>query len=85
VFGVDEFAKITGLTIEALRRYHAQGLLEPSHIGAHSGDCSYGTEKIETARLIAALEELEYSTAKIGRVLASAERQREKFDLDDPG
>jgi DNA-binding transcriptional MerR regulator len=72
VFSIGEFSQITGLTVKTLRFYHEQELLEPSCIDDQTGYRYYDAGKIETARIIAALRELEFSLAEISEILAHA-------------
>ncbi len=69
MFSIGEFSKMTGLTVKTLRFYHEQGLLTPSHVEAGSGYRFYAESKIETARVIAALRDLEFSLADIKEIL----------------
>jgi DNA-binding transcriptional MerR regulator len=70
LFSIGEFSQITGLTVKTLRFYHDQGLLEPSCIDDQTGYRYYAAAKIETARVIASLRDLEFSLADIGEILA---------------
>jgi DNA-binding transcriptional MerR regulator/effector-binding domain-containing protein len=69
VFTIGEFSKITGVTVKALRFYHEQGLLEPSSIDGESGYRYYDASKIETARLIKQLRELDFSLGEIRQIV----------------
>jgi len=71
MFSIGEFSKITGLTIKTLRFYHEQGILVPTHVDSGSGYRFYGESKVETARVIAALRELEFSIADISQILSN--------------
>ena len=69
MFSIGEFSKITGLTVKTLRFYHEQELLVPSFVDEPSGYRYYGPEKIETARIIAELRDLEFSLSEIAAIL----------------
>lgn len=71
MFSIGEFSKVTGLTVKTLRFYHEQGLLVPSHVEAGSGYRFYCDAKIETARVITSLRELEFSIAEIKAILVN--------------
>ncbi|MFG0287419.1 MAG: MerR family transcriptional regulator [Rhodopirellula sp. JB044] len=69
MFSIGEFSKMTGLTVKTLRFYHEQGLLTPTHVEAGSGYRFYNESKIETARVIATLRDLDFSLADIKQIL----------------
>lgn len=71
MFSIGEFSKMTGLTVKTLRFYHEQGILAPSYVETGSGYRYYAETKVETARVIAALRELEFSIADIKEILSS--------------
>lgn len=71
MFSIGEFSKITGLTVKTLRFYHEQGILTPSSVEAGSGYRFYAESKIETARIITALRQLEFSIAEIADIIHS--------------
>ena len=73
MFSIGEFSKVTGLTIKTLRFYHEQGILEPSYVDSGSGYRYYADCKVETARVIAALRELEFSVAEISEIVGSCD------------
>ena len=69
MFTIGDFSKITGLTVKALRFYHAEGLLVPSFVDPQTGYRRYDAAQIETARTIAFLRGLEFSVADIRDIL----------------
>ena len=69
MLSIGEFSKVTGLTVKTLRFYHDQGILVPSRVEPGSGYRFYSPTKVETARVIAALRELEFSIAEIAEIL----------------
>ena len=70
MFSIGEFSRISGLTVKTLRFYHEQGVLIPSRVDAGSGYRYYDRSKIETARVISALRDLEFSLADISEIVA---------------
>ena len=71
MFSIGEFSKITGLTVKTLRYYHEQGLLEPSRVESGSGYRFYDYSKVEVARAILALRDLEFPLAEIKEILVN--------------
>ena len=69
-YTIGEFSRITGLTVKTLRFYHEQGVLDPSCIDDQSGYRYYGPEKIERARVISVLRDLEFSLNEIAEILS---------------
>jgi DNA-binding transcriptional MerR regulator len=69
MFSIGEFSKITGLTVKTLRFYHEQGLLEPTCVDDQTGYRYYDATKIESARVIALLRELEFPLVEIAEIL----------------
>jgi len=74
---IGEFSKITGLTVKTLRFYHEQGLLVPTSVDDQTGYRYYDAAKIETARVISRLRELEFSLDEIAAILAKAGDDRD--------
>jgi DNA-binding transcriptional MerR regulator len=73
MFSIGEFSRLSGLTVKTLRFYHEQGILVPSRVEAGSGYRFYAEAKIETARVITTLRNLEFSIAEISEILSSHE------------
>ncbi len=71
MYSIGEFSRATGLTVKTLRFYHEQGILEPSRVESGSGYRYYSDAKIETARVIGKLREVEFSVAEIKEILSS--------------
>jgi DNA-binding transcriptional MerR regulator/effector-binding domain-containing protein len=69
VFTIGDFSKITGLTIKTLRFYHEQGLLEPTAVDEETGYRYYDRSKIESARIISCLRNLDFTLEEIRDVL----------------
>lgn len=72
MFSIGDFSRITGLTVKALRFYHEQGLLLPTHVDEQTGYRYYSRGKIETARIIAHLRSLDLSIDEVRQVLGGS-------------
>jgi DNA-binding transcriptional MerR regulator len=72
VFSIGDFSKITGLTVKTLRYYHEQGLLVPTSVDEQTGYRYYDRGKIETARIITHLRNLDLSIDEVRQILRSA-------------
>lgn len=72
MYSIGEFSQISGLTVKALRFYHEQGLLAPTHIDEQSGYRYYDASKVAPARLIGQLRRFEFSLDDIRDVLAAS-------------
>jgi PPM family protein phosphatase len=66
---ISEFARRSRLSPKALRLYDEMGLLPPARVDLSTGYRFYGTDQIESARLIAALRHLGIPLAEIKVVL----------------
>ncbi|MFK7734740.1 MAG: MerR family transcriptional regulator [Pirellulaceae bacterium] len=71
MFSIGEFSKITGLTVKTLRFYQEQGLLEPCWVDAGSGYRYYDPAKLELARVIVTLRDLEFPLSDIKQILST--------------
>jgi DNA-binding transcriptional MerR regulator len=80
--GVDEllsigrFARLAGLSIGALRHYHAAGLLSPARVDPQTGYRRYATAQLDDARLVARLRELNLPLSEIRALLAATPAER---------
>lgn len=81
MFTIGEFSKITGLTVKTLRFYHEQAILIPTHVDGQTGYRYYAENKIETARVIGRLRELDFSIVEIGRILESHNDEADILDF----
>ena len=70
---IGEFSQITGLSVKTLRFYHEKGLLAPSSIDESTGYRFYDAAKIEKARVIMRLREMEFSLEDIAAVLGECD------------
>lgn len=71
MYSIGQFSKITGLTVKTLRFYHEQKVLEPTCIDDQSGYRFYAESKVETARLIGKLKQLDFSLHDIAEILSN--------------
>ncbi len=69
-YSIGEFSKLSGLTVKTLRFYHERGLLEPAAIDHETGYRYYDQGNLETAYVVRALRDLEFSLSDISAVLA---------------
>ena len=68
-YSIGEFSQITGLSVKTLRFYHEKGILVPSSVDESTGYRFYDASKIEKARIIMRLRQMEFSIEDIGAVL----------------
>ena len=76
---IGRFARLTGLTIGALRHYDELDLLRPAYVDRFTGYRRYARAQLDEARTIARLRDLELPLEDIRAVLAAddpAERRR---------
>src|SRR5688572_19751018 len=78
-FSVGEFSKVTGLSVKTLRFYHEKGILMPTRVDESSGYRYYDESKIERARAIVWLREMEFSIEEIGEILKEADNETGLF------
>jgi len=70
LLSIGHFARLTGLTIHALRHYDEVGLLHPADVDQFTGYRRYSREQAAIARLIADLRWLDMPIDEIRQVLA---------------
>jgi DNA-binding transcriptional MerR regulator len=80
---IGRFARLTGLTVKALRHYDELGLLRPAGVDPESGYRSYEPEQAERAVTIRMLRQLEVPLDDIARVLDSDDPALQKRLLVD--
>jgi len=68
---IGRFARLTGLSVGALRHYDEQGLLRPARVDEATGYRSYQREQVGPARTIRRLRDLELSIDEIRVLLAT--------------
>jgi DNA-binding transcriptional MerR regulator/DNA gyrase inhibitor GyrI len=69
-YSIGEFSQITGLSAKTLRFYHEKGILVPSSVDEATGYRFYDLSKIEKARVIMQLRQMEFSIDDIATVFA---------------
>jgi DNA-binding transcriptional MerR regulator/effector-binding domain-containing protein len=69
-YTIGEFSQITGLSAKTLRFYHEKGILVPTSVDEGTGYRFYDAEKIEKARVIMQLRQMEFSIEDIATVFA---------------
>ena len=68
-YSIGEFSQVTGLSVKTLRFYHEKGILVPSSVDETTGYRFYDPGKIEKARVIMRLRQMEFSIEDIAAVL----------------
>ena len=66
---IGEFSQVTGLSVKTLRFYHERGILIPSSVDEATGYRFYDAAKLEKARVIMHLRQMEFSIEDIASVL----------------
>ena len=69
---IGRFARLTGLSIHALRHYDDVSLLVPAHTDPQTGYRHYGHDQIRQAHLIRELRWIDLPIEEIRQVLAEA-------------
>lgn len=69
---IGRFARMSGLTIDALRHYDELGLLRPAAVDPETGYRRYGTDQLEDARRIGWLRSVDLPLDRIAAWLAPA-------------
>src|SRR5262245_10387712 len=72
---IGRFARVTGLTIRALRPYDALGLLAPAWVDPETGYRYYGIAEMQRAGAIRQLRDLDASLDDIRRLLEAADSE----------
>jgi DNA-binding transcriptional MerR regulator len=68
---IGRFARISGLTVKALRHYDEVGLLRPAAVDAETGYRSYASAQVERAETIRRLRRLELPLDDVATLLAT--------------
>jgi DNA-binding transcriptional MerR regulator len=80
LLSIGRFARLSGLTVKALRHYDAEGLLSPAHVDEWTGYRYYTADQAAEAVAIRRLRELELALDEIAAVLhANPETVRERL------
>ena len=70
---VGEFARLTHLTVKALRHYHDVGVLEPAWIDPSTGYRYYTADQVQPAQLVRRLREVRMPLAGVRQVVSTAD------------
>ena len=76
MLSIGRFARLTGLSVGALRHYHQHGLLVPAGVDPVTGYRSYTRAQADEARLIGSLRELGLALPQIRAALAADPAER---------
>jgi DNA-binding transcriptional MerR regulator/uncharacterized glyoxalase superfamily protein PhnB len=71
LIGIGHFARLSGVSVHALRHYDDVGLLAPAEVDADSGYRRYRAGQIQSARLIRALRWIDLPIQQVKQVLAA--------------
>src|SRR5215470_377028 len=71
LLAIGDFARMTRLSIKALRLYDQLGLLQPLHVDPQTGYRYYGVEQLSSARMIRNMREMDMPLATVRQVLAA--------------
>jgi DNA-binding transcriptional MerR regulator len=80
---IGRFARLTGLSVKALRHYDELGLLRPASVDTDTGYRSYSTAQVERAETIRLLRRLEVPLDDIATLLATDDPVRMRSVLLD--
>ncbi len=79
-YSIGEFSQVTGLSVKTLRFYHEKGILLPSSVDEATGYRFYDAGKIEKARVIMRLRQMEFSIEDIAAVLGECSDEADILD-----
>ena len=79
---IGRFARLSGLSVGALRHYDELDLLRPADVDRFTGYRRYRREQLEAARLIARLRDLEMPIDEIRELLAADDESGRRRRLD---
>src|SRR5262245_40044231 len=71
LLSIGRFARLSGLSVGALRHYHEVGLLEPARVDPETSYRSYARSQLDDARLIGRLRELGLGLPEIRAILGA--------------
>lgn len=78
LLSIGEFARLSGLSIGALRHYDSVGLLVPASVDGATSYRRYTRDQLEPARTVATLRDLELPLEEIREVLGSDDARRRR-------
>ncbi len=79
-YSIGQFSQITGLSPKTLRFYHEKGILVPSSVDDATGYRFYDADKIEKARVIMRLRQMEFSIEDIAAIFAGCDDEANILD-----
>jgi DNA-binding transcriptional MerR regulator len=79
-YSIGEFSQVTGLSVKTLRFYHEKEILVPSSVDEATGYRFYDAGKIEKARVIMRLRQMEFSIEDIAAVLGECGDEADILD-----
>ena len=71
LLSIGDFARMTRLSIKALRLYDQLGLLQPQHVDPQTGYRYYGVDQLSSARMIRNMREMDMPLVTIRQVLTA--------------
>jgi len=80
MYSIGEFSKLTGLPVRTLRFYHDKKVLLPATVDTDTGYRFYDERNLETARVIVALRELDFSLDDVGEIIANHDDDSDILD-----
>jgi DNA-binding transcriptional MerR regulator len=78
LLSIGEFARLSGLSIGALRHYDGVGILVPASVDGATSYRRYTRDQLETARTVATLRDLEVPLEEIREVLGTDDVRRRR-------
>lgn len=81
LLSIGQFARLTGLTIKALRHYDAVGLLVPAEVDSSSGYRRYTRLQVEDGALVRRLRDVDLPLGEVRRVIDAAARSEARADV----
>jgi DNA-binding transcriptional MerR regulator len=73
VIAIGSFARLTGISVTRLRRYHEHGILIPARVDDRSGYRSYTPDQVHIGRRIARLRRADLPLDDLARIVAGTE------------
>ncbi|MEV1293975.1 MerR family transcriptional regulator [Pseudonocardia sp. NPDC049635] len=73
LLSIGDFSAVTHLSVRTLRRYHRDGLLEPTHVDPGNGYRWYSADQVADAQVIRRFRELDMPVAEVARILRTTD------------
>ena len=77
---IGAFARLTGLSVKALRHYDAEGVLRPGHIDPASRHRLYGHDQVDVGRLVRTLRDVDLPLALVRIVIDDPDKRDAVLD-----